>query len=306
MASRTSSEGDTITTLPSHTDFQDRAESLSNFFYDKNAGTILYRSPKRWLKTICCHFTLYSFLVLFSVAMMAIVYQTLDWNYPKLRGPDSIFRGNPGLSFRPIPDYTSTLIRYVKGDGPTTRRYIDHIESFIRFYENENQIGDNFADCEAIGVRRDQRKKVCRFDISTLGKNCVKQQNYGYDDGMPCVLLKLNKIFNWEPEPLDNATIPDEIRSRYKEYAVSVSCDGELPADRENMGPVSYYPPEGFHFKYFPYLNQQGYRSPLVMVQFEDPTPGVLLMIECKAYAKNIKHNRLYKIGSTHFELLVD
>lgn len=140
MASRTSSEGETVTTLPSHTDFHERAESLSNFFYNKTAGTIIYRTPKRWMKTICCYLSLYSFLSLFSVGLMAIVYQTLDWNYPRLQGPDSIFRGNPGLSFRPIPNYESTMIRYVKGDGPTTRKYIDHIESFIRFYENENQI----------------------------------------------------------------------------------------------------------------------------------------------------------------------
>ena len=27
-----------------------------------------------------------------------------------------------------------------------------------------------------------------------LGANCVKQQNFGFDDGQPCILLKLNKV----------------------------------------------------------------------------------------------------------------
>lgn len=139
-----------------------------------------------------------------------------------------------------------------------------------------------------------------------MGANCVKQQNYGYDDGMPCVLLKLNKIFDWEPVPYNLSEVPEEIKNSYKDYAIKVTCQGELPADRENLGDISYYPDEGFHFKYYPYLNQQGYRSPLVFVQFENPKTGILLMIECKAWAKNIIHNRLQKIGTIHFELLID
>ncbi|GAB1602077.1 sodium/potassium-transporting ATPase subunit beta-like [Argonauta hians] len=305
MASRTSSDVDTVTTVPSRTTFQDRSDSLTNFVYNPRDGTFFYKSPKRWIKLICFYFIFYTILLLFTAGLLAAVYNILDWNYPRMRGPDSIFRGNPGLSFRPNPDYDSTLIRYVKGDGPTTRKYIDHIESFIRFYENKNQIGENFAVCEAI-VRRERREKVCRFDIKTLGGSCVKQQNYGYDDGMPCVLLKLNKIFDWEPVPYNKSEVPEEIKDSYKEYAIKVTCKGELPADQENLGSIAYYPDEGFHFKYFPYLNQQGYRSPLVFVQFEQPKTGILMMIECKAWAKNILHNRLQKIGTVHFELLVD
>ena len=134
----------------------------------------------------------------------------------------------------------------------------------------------------------------------------MKQQNYGYDDGIPCILIKLNKVFNWEPELYDNGTVPDEIKDRYQDYYITVSCDGELPADRENMGPLGYYPSAGFEYKYFPYLNQQGYRSPLVFVQFENPANGVLLMITCKAWAKNIQHNKVQQIGQLHFELLID
>lgn len=35
--------------------------------------------------------------------------------------------------------------------------------------------------------------KVCRFDVNTLGP-CTKDNGYGYPEGKPCVLLKLNKV----------------------------------------------------------------------------------------------------------------
>lgn len=53
---------------------------------------------------------------------------------------------------------------------------------------------------------------------------------------------------------------------------VWVTCDGENPADVENMGVVYYYPTKGFTGEYFPFLNQDGYLSPIVAVHFLAPT----------------------------------
>lgn len=52
-----------------------------------------------------------------------------------------------------------------------------------------------------------------------------------------------------------------------------MSCQGENPADVEYLGPVTYYPKgiQGFPGYYFPYLNSEGYLSPLVAVRFERP-----------------------------------
>lgn len=50
-----------------------------------------------------------------------------------------------------------------------------------------------------------------------------------------------------------------------------ITCDGENPADVENLGAVHYYPRRGFPSYYFPYLNVDGYMPPLVAVQFENP-----------------------------------
>lgn len=52
---------------------------------------------------------------------------------------------------------------------------------------------------------------------------------------------------------------------------VWISCEGENPADVENIGSVDYSPRRGFPAYYFPYLNQEDYLPPLVAVHFEKP-----------------------------------
>lgn len=52
---------------------------------------------------------------------------------------------------------------------------------------------------------------------------------------------------------------------------VWVSCEGENPADNENIGAINYFPSRGFNAKYFPFTNVDGYLPPLVAVQFDSP-----------------------------------
>ncbi|CAG5128927.1 unnamed protein product, partial [Candidula unifasciata] len=217
----------------------------------------------------------------------------------------------PGLGFRPQPNIGTTLIRFVKGDFNSYIHYLDHIESYIQYYENELQQGDNFLDCSEIRTRRKTNlNKVCVFDPIVLGGDCVKQQNYGFDDGQPCILLKLNKVFGWQPEEYSNETVPNIIKNVWNEddpWWVVVRCDGDNHITRENMGDLVYFPSEqGFHYKYFPFRNQQGYRSPLIFLRFQNAHPGILFMMTCRAFAKNIYHDHVEQIGQVHFEVLID
>ena len=36
--------------------------------------------------------------------------------------------------------------------------------------------------------------QVCRFNVDDLGAECTWQKDYGFDEGTPCLLLKLNKV----------------------------------------------------------------------------------------------------------------
>lgn len=55
-------------------------------------------------------------------------------------------------------------------------------------------------------------------------------------------------------------------------HSVWLTCDGELPDDKEHVGRVKYLPEQGFPGFYYPYVNGEGYLSPLVAVQFVRPT----------------------------------
>lgn len=59
---------------------------------------------------------------------------------------------------------------------------------------------------------------------------------------------------------------------------VWVSCEGENPADVENIGPVQYIPRRGFPAYYYPFTNKEGYLSPLVAVLFEKPRSKFFLL----------------------------
>nr|CAD7206759.1 unnamed protein product [Timema douglasi] len=87
---------------------------------------------------------------------------------------------------------------------------------------------------------------------------------------------------------------------------VWVSCEGENPADKENLGGIKYYPTRGFPGYFYPYENSEGYLSPIIAINFERPTTGILINIECRAWARNIQHDRHERVGMVHFELMID
>merc|ERR1712083_693682 len=130
-----------------------------------------------------------------------------------------------------------------------------------------------------------------------MGEECILKGDYGYTEGKPCVIIKLNKIFQFIPK----------LKGTNKDY-LQIKCEGEHPADRDNLGPVEYYPKDGFDLKYFPYLNQDNYLSPLVFAKFTNPTLGVLIQVECKPVnADNIEQEKQYRgDGRVHFELMID
>ena len=162
----------------------------------------------------------------------------------------------------------------------------------------------------------------------------------------------MNRIYGWVPESysideIRNHTrmplaLKNDIEAIYEEKCVQggfrpdqgpcpymnmiwLHCDGEDDPDIENIGPVTYTPFRGFPGYFYPYRNQRGYLSPIVMVQLKNPMPGVrstlfrsnwqkltksifqvLMNIECTAWARNIERNRLSRKGLVHFELIMD
>ena len=222
---------------------------------------------------------------------------------------ESLIGTAPGLSIRPrkIPKHLfskdSNLISFSRNHREDRGNVLGwgfwaiEAKSFLTSnYENANLTNDNST----------------RFNTSLLGP--CNTAFYGYDQGKPCVFLKLNKIYGLENIPFnDSSQLPEDMSQNLKKVVLKqedrnnvwVNCQGKSSNDVEDLGPMKYYPSnQGFPINYFPYFNQKGYESPLVAVQFLSPKLNVRIRIVCKAWAKNINHDRNKKHGfpSGYFE----
>jgi len=207
------------------------------------------------------------------------------------------------------------LIWFTSGDKGNWQHWRDDLKEFLEPYNSPgSQVSPGTGE-HAVGECNSQpdKGKFCLFNIRKIPDNCSASNEFGYKFGTPCVLIKLNRIYAWKPDPYLNATVeeppkdmPQSLKDIINGTMVYISCEGENPADKENIGPVSVYPGPGIENYYFPFTNQPGYLSPFVFVQFLKPASGVLINVECKAWAKNIRHDRMDREGSVHFELLID
>ena len=225
--------------------------------------------------------------------------------------------GTPGLRRQPdqSDDFAcSSLIQYnyeEELDTDTIQGYAGWVErygQFLKKYEDQSQ-----ADVDCRTENRASNNKICKFDLSTLG-NCGKGK-YGYDKGNPCIILELNKIYGFEPIPYSyaseahgmSAELVEHIRKQTDKNQVWVECYGKNENDKEALrGKIEYFPKsQGFPNYYFPYLDQNDYKSPLVAVQFKGIQKNLLIQIECRAFAKNIFFDQSNLIGINRFALHV-
>jgi len=295
-------------------------EAVRYLLHNPETGEILTRTPKSWLLITGFYIIYYSCLAGFWAAMLNIFFLTLNENSPKWQGAESLIGVSPGLGLKPgqIPELIdSSMISFAlkskddqgnPGDSnyvAGTQGWVDRVEKFLNTYK------DNEA-C----VKDGEVKPGSCFDLSQLGACGTKP--YGYEEGKPCVYLKLNKIFGVEnvifndvddvDETVDKIpqALKDNIKNQGDKNQVWVECHGEYPADDEGLGTIKYFPAaQGFPAKYFPYEGGAGYQSPIVAVQFENAKPDQLLHVECRAWAKNIGYSKRDRIGINHLELLI-
>lgn len=292
-------------------------EGFRQFCWNSETSQCLGRTGSSWAKILFFYLVFYAALIGFFAAMLAVFWQTLDMKMPKYQLGESLIGSNPGLGFRPMPkedNVESTLIWYKASDNGNVEAWTTQIDEFLEPYHQEE---DNRVDCSFDNPPPEG--KVCKVPMNEWS-SCTKTNRYNFKKKSPCIFLKLNKIFNWVPD-LYNTTdnLPESMPEDLREHISSelsrgdknanivwVSCAGENPADNEHIGPINYFPRRGFPGYFFPFKNIEGYLPPIVAVHFESPKNGVLINIECKAWARNIVHDRAERRGSVHFELMVD
>uniref|UniRef100_A0A0N5AVK0 Sodium/potassium-transporting ATPase subunit beta n=1 Tax=Syphacia muris TaxID=451379 RepID=A0A0N5AVK0_9BILA len=292
-------------------------EKFSKFLYNKEKGTCVGRSAKSWSKIMGFYVLFYSCLAGFWIACLAVFLNTLDDRVPRYYGKRTIMGINPGLGYQPWlqDDPESTLITWNKDDATTYERYVNRINEYLSKYNNitytractgtdsNSQIIDNHTGKVGDG----KPVEACRFDLSIFEKaGCSKANDYGFKNGTPCVILSLNRMIGWKPDPYESNSVPDVIADRYEKGFVTILCEGTSAIDKEWLGPVTYIPEAGIDGKYYPYAVMNNYHQPIAMVKFEHLPHNKIVMVECRAYARNIKHDLSAKLGLVNFELLLE
>jgi len=314
-------------------------EGFLTFLWNKETGEVMGRTGMSWLKITVFYIIYYTCLAGFFIMCLSVFLAFLNDKAPMWDTEDSLIGTNPGMGYRPHPPdakIESTLIWYRHGEANgnwngTSKDigWYGRLKNDLQHYHNEsyqNNIGRTdgrtFVECGPLASEKPGPGHICEINRNELfAGGCTDENYYGYPEAKPCIMIKLNKIFAWEPTPYVNESqmgenVPEVIKEEFRKNIadgneiynekVWLECHGENPGDVENLGPITYYPGTGFPASYYPYLNQEGYLSPIVFARLESPTKGVMISIECRAYDQLIVHNSQEAIGLVHFELMID
>lgn len=304
------------------------------FVYNPSDGTVLGRGGKSWGRLLVFYTFYYIFLACLFYASITICWHCLDRETPYFQTRLE----NPGVTIQPKIKSKNSLERDIifdVSDPDSYTKYTTQLTEFLGPYDPDNQTGDSFIDCDNSlpkyygygGSHPDDRTKVCKFSAEKLG--ACGSAPFGYKEGKPCILVKLNKVINWNPvgyfDDIDEASdykwskapaLSDVLNGKEQtNNQLYVSCYGLKEKDQENLnGEVGVsentkIQPEGLGFGFFPYQGkavQKDYLPPLVGVQFTNVKPNVLINVGCKVYAKNIDEMDKLESGYFTFKLQIN
>ncbi|CAF0822034.1 unnamed protein product [Didymodactylos carnosus] len=304
--------------------------SLGRFIYDPQRKTFMGRSSDNWAKVAIFYFAFYLFLALFFSAVVAVFALMLPRNEPRYYNRRSTMgvRGhvNIGMGFRPQPSIYSNLILITNDEHQQTK-----IASSLRLFRDVfllQRRTDNVEECTPQNpAARLPEGLACSFHwfkiVPTQHHPCSDENKYGFAEEKPCVLIKLNKIYGWTPEP--GPLFPGSSRSRppasvqhikaditNKNANVYVTCSGAAVADDDVLSNLTYYSLltlngnseyGGIPYYYFPFKNAPDHVQPFVLVKFNSLPKNRLITVRCQAWARNINHDTKHMRGMVIFQL---
>ncbi|XP_047225248.1 sodium/potassium-transporting ATPase subunit beta-3-like [Girardinichthys multiradiatus] len=251
---------------------KENTSSWKDSIYNPRTGELLGRTASSWALILLFYLVFYCFLAGMFALTMWVMLLTLDDYVPRYR--DRI--PNPGLVIRP----NSLDISFNKSDPHKYAQYVKNLESFLQRYNDTEQEGNEDCISGQYTLQEDEEgvsKKVCHFRRALLSFcSGLSDTNFGYHEGNPCVLLKMNRIIGLKPhgDPYVNCTVK-----------------------KDNLIQMHYFPKEGrFDKKYFPYYGKkahENYVQPLVAVKLmltkEDYNKE--LTVECKVEGSDLRNN---------------
>ncbi|KAM9503466.1 sodium/potassium-transporting ATPase subunit beta-1a [Salvelinus alpinus] len=274
-----------------------------SFLWNSERKEFLGRTGGSWFKILLFYLIFYGCLAGIFIGTIQALLLTLS-NY-KPTYQDRV--APPGLSHTPRSEKFE--ISYNVNDVETYLKYTKSIKEFLEMYDEGRQTDQmKYEDCgELPESYRDRgelesdvgERKVCRFKRTWLGP-CAglegHDESFGFKDGKPCLIAKLNRIVNFRPRPpTNNASVPDAGQSRVQANVMPIHCQNKREEDASKIGEIKYYGMGmGFPLQYYPYygkLLQPQYLQPLVAIQFTNLTFNEELRLECKVYGANIDYS---------------
>ncbi|CAL8238449.1 unnamed protein product [Merluccius merluccius] len=272
-----------------------------SFVWNSEKGELLGRTGGSWFKILIFYVIFYGCLAGIFVGTIQALLLTVS-NY-KPTWQDRV--APPGLSHTPQSEKSEVSFnpKVIESYLPYTRA----LREFLAKYDDENQRDQmKFEDCGEEPVDYRNRgdlesdtgvRKACRFSRAWLGEcSGLEDTEFGFKDGKPCFIVKLNRIVNFWPRiPLNNDSIPEDAQYKVQPNVMPIYCSNKRDEDAGKVGEVKYFGiGGGFPLQYYPYygkLLHPHYLQPLVALQFTNLTMNTEVRIECKVYGDNIAYS---------------
>ncbi|XP_065131805.1 sodium/potassium-transporting ATPase subunit beta-2a [Paramisgurnus dabryanus] len=249
------------------------------FFWNPRTHELLGRTASSWGLILLFYLVFYTFLAGMFCLTMYVMLLTLDDYHPTWQ--DRL--ATPGMMIRPRGEALEII--YNVDQTESWDKYIQALDNFLEPYNNSQQVMNNDACTpdkyfiqEDSGEVRNNPKRSCQFNRTMLG-NCsgLTDRTYGYEEGQPCVLIKLNRVIGMLPGK-DGQT-------------PYVSC-GAKKEDSDSIHEIAFFPTNGtFNLMYYPYYGkkaQVNYSQPLVAVKFLNISMNTDVDVECKINSNTI------------------
>uniref|UniRef100_A0A1A8RFP6 Sodium/potassium-transporting ATPase subunit beta n=1 Tax=Nothobranchius rachovii TaxID=451742 RepID=A0A1A8RFP6_9TELE len=271
------------------------------FLWNSETGELLGRTGGSWFKITLFYVVFYGLLAGIFVGTIQALLFTLSEYKPTWQ--DRV--APPGLSHTPRTEKAE--VSFTSKEFKTYLPYTEALKEFLSQYDEEKQRDQmKFEDCGLEPAEYKNRgdlesdmgqRKACRFSRSLLGPcSGIDDRDFGFKEGKPCLIVKLNRIVNFRPRPpMSNDTIPEEVQPKVQPNVIPLHCTHKKEEDAGKIGEIKYFGiGGGFPLQYYPYYGKRlhpHYLQPLVALQFTNLTMKTELRIECKVYGENIDYN---------------